>query len=201
MLSDCLRLLRPGILSGSARREKLDWAGCSSGMLADLFSCSAFVKSLEACVRRWELCFETAPSLVMLTVPVTWTWEACFSSGPSSLLSDDVRGDFFKSPSGPSAQFPWLLGIFLDWLGESVPRTSLHADENSVRVRGPHHVSVSGFKGKNCADRSVYKMAQSGGTAEDPMPWDSWFIGVIMTWHQFSATLNLPISAHQELYF
>lgn len=176
-----------------ARRERLDWAGCSPGVLADLSSCSAFVRSHEACVRRWDLCSEPAPSLIMLTVLVTWTWEACFSNGPSSLSSDDVRGDFFKSPSGPSAQFPWLLGIFLDRLGESVPRTHLHADENSERVRGLRRVSVSGFKGKNCADGSVCKMAHSGLTDEDPMPWDFCFVGVIMTWHQFSATLIFPL--------
>lgn len=33
------------VLAGSAGREKFDWTGCSSGVLAELSSCSAYVRS------------------------------------------------------------------------------------------------------------------------------------------------------------
>ena len=106
MLSDCLRLSRPGTQctlrpcwlsrEGEVWLDRVQlWGACWTLLLLRLCEVP------EACVRRWGLCSEPAPSLIMLIALVTWTWEACFSNGPSCLSSDDVGGDFFKSPSGP----------------------------------------------------------------------------------------------------
>ena len=163
------------VLAGSVGREKLDWTGCSSGVLVELSSCSAYVRSPKPALGDEDCVLNLLLHLSCLLYLLHELGKLVSPMGPvaSHLM---MLGETFSRVrlSGPSV-LSSLDFLEFFWTDLESQCMSLHADENSVRVRGPRCISVSGFKGKNCVDWSVCKMAQSGGAAEDSMPGEAWF--------------------------